>query len=59
MTDSHDRGLIEADVELETDWLTTLDTLADTEADCKALTLSETDLRTFTIQIFCRYRLTR
>ena len=40
--------LVEADVELEIDWLTTLDALADTEADCKALTLAETDSETFT-----------
>ena len=36
------------DVELETDWLTTLDTLADTEADCKPLTLADADSETFT-----------
>lgn len=34
--------------ELDTDWLTTLDALADTEADCKALILAETDCETFT-----------
>ncbi len=44
-----------ADVRAQDGRLTTLDTLADTEADCKALTLSETDSgKPLQIQIFMR-----
>ena len=61
LTDSlKQRRSLKRDVELEIDWLTTLDTLADTEADCKALTLAEADSRNLhRFRFSCRYRLTR